>query len=96
MASRNTDQIQKDWEELCKKEIHFTSLSHPDYPDKLKHIPDPPYSLFYKGSLPAGDIPSVAVVGAQCQSRRPGNSQTVWKRAGGKWDCCGERSGERR
>ncbi|CDE69133.1 DNA-processing protein DprA [Jutongia huaianensis] len=65
MASRNTDQIQKDWEELCKKEIHFTSLSHPDYPDKLKHIPDPPYSLFYKGSLPAGDIPSVAVVGAR-------------------------------
>lgn len=65
MAFRNYDQIRKKWEELSQKEIYFTSLSHPDYPDKLKHIPDPPYSLFYKGSLPQKDVPSVAVVGAR-------------------------------
>lgn len=64
-ASRNPDQIQKNWEELCKKEIFFTSLSHSDYPEKLRHIPDPPFSLFYKGSLPSEDIMSVAVVGAR-------------------------------
>lgn len=65
MASRNPDRIKRLWEELGRKGISFTCLAHEDYPGRLRNIADPPYVLFYKGSLPDGHIPAVAVVGAR-------------------------------
>lgn len=53
------------WEELSEKNIRFVMRSDEEYPDHLRHIPDPPYALFVKGELPAQDALSVAVVGAR-------------------------------
>lgn len=65
ISSRQTDLLQRKWEELCSNRIRFVWLEHPDYPEKLKHIADPPYALFYKGNLPDENIPVIAVVGAR-------------------------------
>lgn len=64
-ASRKMDLVKTKWEELCCSRTRFVWLEHPDYPEKLKHIADPPYALFYKGSLPIENVPAVAVVGAR-------------------------------
>lgn len=65
IASRDQERIKRQWESLGRKDILFTCVTHPDYPTKLRHIADPPYALYYKGSLPAGHIPAIAVVGAR-------------------------------
>ena len=51
--------------DLAKKRIHFISREHPDYPEKLKEIPDAPLGLFYKGTLPDSFRKTAAVVGAR-------------------------------
>jgi DNA processing protein len=54
--------------QLAKKHgIKITTLGDDSYPVQLTNIPDPPAVLYYKGSLTANDIFSVAVVG----TRRP-------------------------
>lgn len=61
----------KPWEEyekLQQKGIRLVTLSDPDYPKRLKEIPDAPYGLFVRGSLP-GSEPAVAVIGARDCSR---------------------------
>ena len=65
IVSRNREQIKRRWDSICSKDILFTCVTHPDYPAKLHHIADPPYALYYKGSLPSEHVPSVAVVGAR-------------------------------
>ena len=55
------------WETIIRKGINFTYYGAKDFPDKLRLIPDPPFGLFYLGSLPDGDRPAVAMIGArQC------------------------------
>lgn len=65
IESRDYSNIEKKWKYLRDKNIGFTYISAPDYPQKLKNIYDPPYSLFYKGNLPDRSKPAVAVVGAR-------------------------------
>lgn len=36
-----------------------------EYPERLRCIPNAPATLYVKGSLPADDIPSVAIIGAR-------------------------------
>ena len=49
--------------------INFITFKEPGFPEKLSEIPDAPVGLWYIGSLPASDIPSVAVIGArECSS----------------------------
>lgn len=54
---------------LCRRlldsNIRFVLRSDEDYPRRLLNIPDPPYGLFVKGSLPGEEAPAVAVVGAR-------------------------------
>ena len=65
-AKKNMN-IQKNYEELQKKQITFLHFKSKAYPDKLKQIPDAPFGIFYSGRLPNPDLPSVAVIGArQC------------------------------
>lgn len=54
-----------DYEKMLKKGIKFTRMGDAKYPEKLKNIYNPPYSLFYKGSLPDPKKKTVAVVGAR-------------------------------
>ena len=53
---------------LDKARIRMLYPELPEYPDKLKRIPDPPFVLFAKGALDlskAVDEPSIAIVGAR-------------------------------
>ena len=51
-----------------KQGIRYISFLEDIYPEKLKNIPDPPYGIFVKGSLPDEGKPSVAMIGARACS----------------------------
>ena len=63
--SRYTWDFEKELKALYEKGIRFISELDPEFPEKLKFIPDPPFSLYIKGSLPDPDVPSVAIIGAR-------------------------------
>lgn len=53
------------YEMLQKSNVKYTFCNADDFPARLLQIPDPPFGLFYRGSLPDGAIPAVAVIGAR-------------------------------
>ena len=64
--SKRVWNLQKRWEQLKEQSIQFLPFFHPDYPDKLRTIPDAPWAVYLKGKMPKNRS-SVAVVGArQC------------------------------
>ena len=50
---------------LSRRGIRLLLQDEPDYPARLKRIPDPPPYLFVRGALPPDDVPSVAVIGSR-------------------------------
>jgi len=60
--------VDQSWFSLMEKGIGFVALEHPDYPQKLKYISNPPYALYYVGKLPEEKQKSVAIVGARGRS----------------------------
>lgn len=48
--------------------IRYVPFSEEIYPSKLRNIPDPPFGLFVKGSLPDERKASIAIVGARACS----------------------------
>jgi DNA protecting protein DprA len=50
---------------LCERGIRYIPHMHPDYPKRLKKIPDPPFGIFLLGSLPGEQKPAVAIIGAR-------------------------------
>ncbi len=52
-------------EQLRQKGIGFVSIEDSFFPERLRGISDCPYSLYYIGSLPPEEAPSVAVIGAR-------------------------------
>ncbi len=73
-AERNTIlQAKKDrgyageYEKMKEKGIRFIPYFSPEYPDKLREIPDFPYALYVRGTLPDHNSRKAAVIGArQC------------------------------
>ncbi|MFW6312692.1 MAG: DNA-processing protein DprA, partial [Spirochaetota bacterium] len=55
----------RDAEFLRSRECHVLSIRDHRYPAALREIFDPPYLLYVRGELPAGDLPMVAVVGTR-------------------------------
>lgn len=53
------------YDDLIKKGVRVVFSSDPDYPSRLDCVPDKPFGLFVKGSLPPEDRKSVAIVGAR-------------------------------
>ncbi len=53
------------YEELIKRGIHMLTINEDSFPEKLRHIPDPPFCIYYLGKLPQEKIPAVAVIGAR-------------------------------
>ncbi len=48
------------------KEIHVLTYQDAAYPERLRHIEDPPVVLYYAGTLPAFDVePAIAIVGTR-------------------------------
>lgn len=53
------------YQEMLEEGIRLLTVSDPDYPGRLRTIPDAPYCLFVRGNLPDDHIPAVAVIGAR-------------------------------
>ena len=52
--------------DCAAKGIYVLTYQDAAYPNRLKHIPDPPLTLYYQGTLPDFDAePAVAVVGTR-------------------------------
>ncbi len=47
----------------------YVSRFDPDYPDKLRMIPDPPAGIYVRGSLPDPGRPAVAIIGSRICSQ---------------------------
>jgi DNA processing protein len=62
---------EQDARNALKRGIRWVSLVSASYPPLLREIYDPPALLFYRGGLPDGDRPAVAVVGTR-RPRGPG------------------------
>lgn len=56
---------EKQYHMYKKKGIQFISHNHEDFPKRLKEINDYPVGLFYIGTLPAHQEPTLAVIGAR-------------------------------
>lgn len=65
---------------LAEKGISVVSIEHGGYPPRLKNIYNPPYLLYYKGTLPDPGQVSAAIVGARGRSEY--GRQTARKLAG--------------
>jgi len=52
-------------ESLDRAGVNLMNWNHPDYPARLKEIPDPPPVLYFQGQLLPSDERSVAVVGTR-------------------------------
>jgi len=74
-------QVENTGELLEKKRIHLVNYWDLEFPPLLREIPDPPFSLFYRGSLPDPEQTALAVVG----TRKP--TEAARKRC---WTLCGE------
>ena len=57
--------LQAEYDKLKEQGIGFLTIEDNDYPKRLRQIPDAPYGIFYKGTLPEDDKLSVAVIGAR-------------------------------
>lgn len=53
------------YKEYIEKGIQYTFYRMRDFPHKLQNIPDPPFGIYYRGTLPGADRPSVAMIGAR-------------------------------
>lgn len=65
LCSRDETRIKKEYEQLEKSQIKFLTWEDAAYPEKLKCIYNPPYSLFWKGQLPKEERITIAIVGAR-------------------------------
>ena len=65
---REQTSVEKIMERLMREDIKTTSLGDADYPKLLAEIADPPHTLFYRGTLPTNDTPSLGVVGTRKSS----------------------------
>ncbi len=59
-----------DWylESIEEQGIRYVTYYDEIYPERLLHIPDAPFGIFVKGSLPKESEPSVAMIGARACS----------------------------
>ena len=65
LKARKKENVERFYEELLQKDIHFCSCFDTDFPEKLRVISDVPFGIYYKGKLPEPEMPSVAVIGAR-------------------------------
>lgn len=53
------------YEQFIKSGARFVTMTDEDYPEKLRDIANPPYLLYYKGSLPDEDEIGIAMIGSR-------------------------------
>ena len=65
IQAKRSGSVSSDYQAMCEKGIRFIPYFSPDYPARLKEIPDYPYALYVKGNLPDENRKAVAVIGAR-------------------------------
>lgn len=55
-------------DEHMKQEIRELTPLDADYPERLRNIPNPPRTLYVRGTLPPDSMPTVAIIGARSAS----------------------------
>ena len=66
LLDKDTSKAEKNLSDARKAGLSVLSIADEAYPTRLKHIPDPPIVLYYKGNLPDFDtLPAVGVVGTR-------------------------------
>ncbi len=63
--SKNVDNIIYSYERLNENGITFIHRESSLYPEKLRNIPDAPYGLYLKGTMPDSDKPGIAIIGSR-------------------------------
>ena len=74
MAARNStklaDEVSKELERAERLNVSLLSLDHPEYPDSLRQIYDPPPVLYVRGTLPpSSQHKAIGVVGTRNASQ---------------------------
>lgn len=57
--------LRKEYETMLSKGINLVTVDDEAYPMRLRSINPIPYGIYFKGSLPENDVPSVAIIGAR-------------------------------
>lgn len=58
-------EVEKAYDTAWQEGIQMVWYRDAEFPEKLRHIPDAPFCVYYKGRLPDETLPSVAVIGAR-------------------------------
>lgn len=65
LKTRNNWDLDGEYARLSEKQISFVCTADAEYPERLRHIPDHPFGVYYRGRLPQARKLAVAVVGAR-------------------------------
>ena len=65
LKSKKKWDLDGEWERFLEKGISFVSKEMDTFPEKLRYIHNPPYSIYFKGELPDEHRYAVAIVGAR-------------------------------
>ena len=60
--------LDREWFRLMEQGIGFVSQEQLEFPEKVRHIHNSPYALYYVGKLPDENQKTVAIVGARMRS----------------------------
>ena len=60
--------VERDMLSMKRYDIHFVSIMDAEYPPLLREIHDPPFALFWRGTLPDPERPLAAIVGTRAPS----------------------------
>lgn len=63
--SKNMNAIENSMNKLKAEQVRFLHWESPDYPERLRRLPDPPYGLYLRGKLPDSELPSIAMIGSR-------------------------------
>lgn len=70
--------VLEEFHKLKERDIYFVTKSEQGFPERLRELADGPDFLFYRGELPAQDVPSVAIVGArECSVYGKGIAESI-------------------
>ena len=64
-AARNERFLAGEQEKMAALGIRYLPEEEPDFPEKLRGIPDPPFGIFVRGTLPDPGEKAAAIVGAR-------------------------------
>ena len=65
LRTRKNWDVDREYARLSEKQISFVCTADAEYPERLRHIPDHPFGIYYRGRLPQPRKLAVAVVGAR-------------------------------